>query len=103
MSRVSVISRWDGDRSIPSRQSRLLIARSDTPVGLVPVIRVSRTPTFFINGRRLHGAYVIDHPVARSPRRRRPRQAGGVLALRALPACGPSSRSASAGLAVDLM
>ena len=58
--------------------------------------RVSGTPTFFINGRRHHGAYDIDHLVARSPRRRRPRQAGGVVALTCLAGCGPSSRSGSA-------
>ena len=36
------------------------------------------------------------HPVARSPRRRRPRQAGGGVALTRLAGCGPSSRSGSA-------
>jgi hypothetical protein len=61
--------------------------------------RVSGTPTFFVNGRRHHGAYDID-TLSRAVRAAGAR---GVVALTCLAGGGPSSRSGSARSRVDQM
>ena len=61
--------------------------------------RVSGTPTFFINGRRHHGAYDID-TLSRAVRAAGARaKLGSAVALACLARGAPSSRSACDGLA----